>query len=340
MLTEERRSGSQSGRSAAQPTTRVITDLTSTEAIATQWNRLGQRSGNPVGLHSWAVASAAAHGATRPLSVVVVEEGSEIVALAPLAPLARRGGARARLELLGLHQIYEPTDFLYRDPAALEQLARALRELGHPLFLWRVPAESPVVGSLGRALGRRAVSTRRAMACPYIELDDTWVEPERHFSSRRRSDLRRAHRRAEALGAVEMDVVSVDMTHALSLFEEAVAVEAASWKGAEGTAIARDEKKRAFYREWVVAAAREGILRICFLRIDGRPAAMQLAAESGGRFWLLKIGYDETFSRASPGQLLMLHTLRHAAERGLHSYEFLGSVAPWTEVWTDKVPSA
>jgi len=108
MLTEERRSGSQSGRSAAQPTTRVITDLTSTEAIATQWNRLGQRSGNPVGLHSWAVASAAAHGATRPLSVVVVEEGSEIVAL---APLARRGGARARLELLGLHQIYEPTDF-------------------------------------------------------------------------------------------------------------------------------------------------------------------------------------------------------------------------------------
>jgi CelD/BcsL family acetyltransferase involved in cellulose biosynthesis len=175
------------------------------------------------------------------------------------------------------------------------------------------------------------------MACPYIELDESWADPESRFSSRRRSDFRRARRRAEALGEVTIEVVAPGPDEALALFEEAVAVEGAGWKGEEGTAIAHNERKRTFYREWVAAAAGEGIVRMCFLRIDGRAAAMQLAAESGRRFWLLKIGYDESFARASPGQLLMLHTLAQAAARGLRSYEFLGSVAPWTQVWTETV---
>jgi CelD/BcsL family acetyltransferase involved in cellulose biosynthesis len=334
MLTGGRRAAPDSERSAGAPTMRMLTDVPAIDSIADRWNILNASVGNPVGCHSWASASAAARGAARPLAVVAVEQGQDLVAL---APLARRPGPRARLELLGLHEIYEPTDFLYRDLDALEHLARALRQVRLPMFLWRIPAESPVVGALRGVLGERAVRTHPAMACPYIELDETWVEPEARFSSRRRSDFRRARRRAEALGTVAIEVVAPGPDEALGLFEEAVAVEAAGWKGEEGTAIARDEKKGRFYREWVRASAREGILRMSFLRIDGRAAAMQLAAESGNRFWLLKIGYDESFGRASPGQLLMLHTLAYAAARQLRSYEFLGSVAPWTEAWTHTV---
>ena len=62
---------------------------------------------------------------------------------------------------------------------------------------------------------------------------------------------------------------------------------------------------------------------------------MQLAVECGGRFWLLKVGYDEEFKRSSPGTLLMLETVRHAAALGLESYEFLGTVESWTRVWTE-----
>src|SRR5206468_8833130 len=66
----------------------------------------------------------------------------------------------------------------------------------------------------------------------------------------------------------------------------------------------------------------------------GQPVAMQLAVESGGRFWLLKIGYDERFARCSPGTLLTIEMLRYAASRRLRSYEFLGTVEPWTLMWT------
>jgi CelD/BcsL family acetyltransferase involved in cellulose biosynthesis len=312
----------------------VLETVSDTERIAPEWNALAERAGSPIGMHSWAVAAAESIGADRPLSIVTLHDEQ---GLAALAPLARRPGVRSRLELIGLHEIYEPTDFLYRDPSSLGRLAGALDHLGAPLFLWRLPAESPTANVLRTAIGRRATIVQSAGGCPYIDLDDSWADPESHFSSRRRSDFRRARRRAEALGTVDTEVRSPGPDEAIPLFEEAVAVEAASWKGEGGTALARSPAKLAFYRAWVVAAAREGVLRVCFLRIDGKAAAMQLAAESGGRFWLLKIGYDEQFARASPGQLLMLDTLRDAAGRGLRSYEFLGTVAPWTEVWTDRV---
>ena len=61
---------------------------------------------------------------------------------------------------------------------------------------------------------------------------------------------------------------------------------------------------------------------------------MQIAIEQDRRFWLLKSGYDESFARCSPGALLVLETVRHAAAQGLRSYEFLGAVEPWTRVWT------
>jgi hypothetical protein len=75
-------------------------------------------------------------------------------------------------------------------------------------------------------------------------------------------------------------------------------------------------------------------LRIAFLRVDRRAIAMQLAIESGGAWWLFKIGFDESFARCSPGSLLM-HTIGHAARSGLARYELLGEVEPWiAQLWT------
>ncbi len=60
---------------------------------------------------------------------------------------------------------------------------------------------------------------------------------------------------------------------------------------------------------------------------------MQIMVEEHGALWLLKIGFDEAFARVSPGNLLLMEVIRHAAANGLERVEFLGKDAPWTAAW-------
>ena len=136
---------------------------------------------------------------------------------------------------------------------------------------------------------------------PWIPLDASWTRPEERLNAGRRSDLRRARRIAERIGPVHVEVLSPSPTDLGRLLREAFAVEAAGWKGRAGTALACDPVRQTFFRRYADAACRRGMLRIGFLRIGDIPVAMQLGVEWGGRFWLLKIGYDEAFSRCSPG---------------------------------------
>jgi CelD/BcsL family acetyltransferase involved in cellulose biosynthesis len=227
-------------------------------------------------------------------------------------------------------------DLLARDEESLGALAIALVRLRQPLWFDRLPADSPTTRALESAARGRALVVARPQAnCPFIQLDESWLEPEQHLNSGRRSDLRRARRKAEQLGEVTTEILTPQPGEVDRLLDEAIAIEARSWKGDAGTALAADQQRAAFYRRYAHAASHEGVLRLCFLRIGGRAAAMQVAIEQGGGFWLLKVGYDAEFSNCSPGLLLMRDTIRYSAQAGLASYEFLGRAEAWTAVWTN-----
>ena len=253
-----------------------------------------------------------------------------------LLPLCRDRGYFARWRGMGPQEVFEPADVLCAGGEGTRLLAEALAGQSRALRIDRMPADSPLLPALRRSFrGKGWVSVRSATPTPTISLDPRWQDPEGCFNARRRSDFRRAARKAEEFGRVDIEVCSPGPDIFDALFEEAVAVEARSWKTQAGTAIALDRAKEAFFRDFFGAASRDGTLRIAFLRIDGRAVAMQMALECLGRYWLFKIGYDEAYGKCSPGTLLMLHTLGWAARRGLQSYELLGHVEPWiAELWT------
>jgi CelD/BcsL family acetyltransferase involved in cellulose biosynthesis len=316
--------------------TQIIRDLEGLNQLAGAWDALAATLASPMQQYIWAQACAEAFDGDGGLRVVVAGSVERPVAL---APLVKRGGVVSRLKMLGVSELYEPMDFLYADPSQVSALAEALAEMRAVLHLGRVPADSPVIDALRKAYRRGWVYTLPAHPCPYIALNADWMEPERQFNSGRRSDYRRARRHADQMGAVSLEVLSPAPAELAPLLEEAYAVESAGWKGAKGTALALDLACGDFFRRYAAAASEKGILRLCFLRIGGRAVAMQFAIECNDRFWLLKIGYDEQFARCSPGALLMLHTLKYAATRGLDSYEFLGLPAPWTRNWTQLLRS-
>ena len=302
-------------------------------ALVAAWRRLAERALLPTQKHGFidALATTLLRGARVDLLVV-----DGVDAPRALLPLCRAEHAFARWRIPGACEVHEPTDALLADADDAPLLARALVAQGRALSFDRLMAQSPLIPALRAAMkGRGWLSVRPATPCPTIPLDAQWCAPESRFNAGRRSDFRRAARRAGEFGAVGYEVLSPAPAAFDALFDEAIGVEASGWKQGAGTAIAADRDKEAFFRRFFRAACERGLFRVAFLRIDGQAVATQLALEWAGRFWLFKIGYDERFARCSPGSLLMLHSLGWAAERGLTAYELMGQIEPWiTEFWT------
>lgn len=319
---------------AAAASPRLMRDPAALPGLASIWDAVAGDWASPMQQFAWIEACAATFAGEHALRLVVIGDARQPRGIAPL--VAR--GNPERWHLLGVGELYEPADLIYSDPSVLPSLAAALANLGAPLVLERVFAHSPLIAAVrGAYQGRGLVVVRPVVGCPWIALEVGWTQPEQLLPPGRRSDMRRARRKAEEAGSVRYEVVSPTAAQLGPLLEEAFAVEAAGWKGREGTSLANDAALGSFYRRYAAAAADTGALRLAFMRIGGQTAAMQFAIECGQRFWLLKIGYDERFARCSPGALLMVETIRYAARRGLRTYEFLGTAQPWTRMWTEQV---
>jgi hypothetical protein len=119
--------------------------------------------------------------------------------------------------------------------------------------------------------GRGLVSVRSALPCPTITLGPAWERPEDQFNAGRRSDFRRAARKAAAMGDVTYEVHAPDPDTFDRWFDEALDVELHSWKKEAGTAMASDRAKADFFRAFFRAASAAGTFRVAFVRIDGKP---------------------------------------------------------------------
>jgi CelD/BcsL family acetyltransferase involved in cellulose biosynthesis len=315
---------------------RIVQEFGAIDNEAQRWTLLCDESNSPMHQYGWVKACSSAFAGYGRLQLIVI--GTEAGQPGALGPLIMRGKPLKRMECLGVDELYEPTDFPHSDPASLRALVRTLVDFRRPLLLHRILADSPVLAALREELKFRGVLiTRPATGYPWIELDRSWTEPEQKLSASRRSSLRRALRKAQEIGSLEYEIIAPKPHEVPHLLAESLRVEAASWKGRNGSALLADPDRLRFFEQYTAIAGEKGILRLCFLKIGGHAAATQIAVESGGGFWLLKVGFDETFARCSPGNLLMLETLRYAATRGLRSYELLGSAEPWTEMWTNRL---
>jgi hypothetical protein len=264
-----------------------------------------------------------------------VQEG---VRCAALAPLIRRTGLLPRLESIGVRELYEPMDFIHDSPEALETLCGQLVRQPLPLDLQRVPRDSLLVKTLPQTFrGLGYVHICDDTPYPFLEIDASWTRIEAHFNAGRRSDFRRALRHAEKSGPMRFDVIRPEPAKFPALLAEAYETEMHSWKASSGTALAIDPLRGSFYRRYFAACCARGTLRLARMYIGETLVAMQLAIETDKRLWLMKIGYNEAYAQSSPGTLLMLHVIQHAAENGLRSIEFLGAVEKWTQFWTREV---
>jgi CelD/BcsL family acetyltransferase involved in cellulose biosynthesis len=332
------RDGHDAARADTTLDVRVARTLDELDALAGAWRSLEGHATLATLQHAWVVGAVEAYGERRAPSVLLAYRGPDLVGI---APLWRSSRPDRRLVLIASEELREPMDILVADDEARGVLAKAMLDAHVPLALPRLHWDGRTARALRSATGAGTRLISRAGApLPWIALDDGWADPLARLSSRRRSDLRRAERRARALGGTAFEVLEPDADEVVTVVEEAIQVEARGWKGRSGTALLHDAARGSFFRTFALRAAEQGTLRVSFLRIDGQAAATQLGVEFGGRYWIYKIGYDERFGRASPGVLLMNHMIGWAARRGLCGFEMMGAAESWLRLWTtDEHPS-
>ena len=97
---------------------------------------------------------------------------------------------------------------------------------------------------------------------------------------------------------------------AVAALDTLLALEASGWKGRAGTALAQRPHDAAYIREIVARFAAVDAVRIDLLDLDGQPLAGGLLLDRAGRSHFIKIAYDESRARLSPGRALAIAMLQ------------------------------
>jgi CelD/BcsL family acetyltransferase involved in cellulose biosynthesis len=310
----------------------IVSDLAGLAALRDEWDALADRFESPLLRHAWFYAAAKTYGAGEELAVFTARRDGRLVAAAPM--VVDRSGIVPRLRILA-YQDREPDAFLYADEEALAAVCDAVLSFGRPVVLQRLDPASPEWRLLGERAGRHGLTVPRPGTSRYYctVLPQGAAAFEAAMDSKKRSRLRRMRSGLEKHGQVTFEVLSPGEASA----DEAVAlverVEAASWKGRNGSALVARPVAAAFVREHARLASREGMLRLSVLRLDGEVIAAQLDLEHGGRLWGQKMGADERWAKYGPGILSNHELLRWAADRGLAGLEHLGMQEDWQRRW-------
>ncbi|MGE0030812.1 MAG: GNAT family N-acetyltransferase [Steroidobacteraceae bacterium] len=268
----------------------------------------------------------------------VVRRGSRPVAIVPLRRSADGGaGLGARVWRLPQHPHMPLSDIVCSAGLGADELLEALlpalgRRAGRgwdALTFEPVPAGSPLAQL--RAVPAGSIRRTTVKICEEIPTCAREEDHRTRLSPNFRSNLNKARNKLAREPAVEFQTAlrPAEQGAALAAFME---LEASGWKGREGTAIAQDPRLRAFYRGLVEELAPQGRVAIHSLRVAGRLIAGQFCLQDDDTLYVLKLAYDEDWSRVAPGNMLLEHLVLGGAGAGIRRINLVGNPA-WFRDW-------
>jgi CelD/BcsL family acetyltransferase involved in cellulose biosynthesis len=307
------------GRPASRWSVETITDTGRLEAqIVEQWRDAAIKAGNAFLTPEW-FFSFLEHVPSMTPSIVLVTRDGEPAGLLPLVADQRV----VRFPGVQIGDVYEP---LAIGESGAEVIDRALPALLAGTSRWTLVnldrldvAVATRVRSALRGRPFRAVTSGRD-TLPTIELRGrSWDEYLLERSHNFRSEIRRKGRALARDHEVEFVEVREE-----TLVPDALQVHFAlhdrRWEGRAATA---PGWVRPFLRSFAAGAAREGWLRLWHLVVDDQPVASWLGWNLGGRYSYYQAGLDDSWSRFSPGTLLLAQTIRASIDEGASTYDFL-----------------
>jgi CelD/BcsL family acetyltransferase involved in cellulose biosynthesis len=304
------------------------------ESLIPEWEDLAAHAVEPNPFHEhWMLRPALENFAGDDVSVLAVRREGRLCALLPVQRVARY----KRLPISALVSWRHRHSMLCTPLVRADGVAALLEAAGRCaalLELHFVPAAGKINFSLKNAFAsgayERALFVRGERADSYIQ-----GALSRHL----RQEVRRRERRLAENGKLTRAVLRPG-EDAEPWIDEFLKLEAAGWKGREGSALACSEPNRRFALAILRGAAARGRLHMVGIDLDGRPLARCVSLLAGEGAFAFKTAYDEAFSRYSPGILAEVDRIRALHElaglRWMDSYTAADNDV-LNSVWKDRL---
>jgi hypothetical protein len=338
--------GDEEAASSSPYQVEVVRDVEKFLSLDHEWDQLVDRCGSDRLFlsHTWFRTWWEAFGSDKQLHIITVRSAAG--QLLAVAPLMRASTSIYGLKADTLHAIYNPHtpryDFIVgnnQDPMLYEAIWTQLMESDEcdAIVVAQIPEGSRTISCIEKCAKRDGWLTGvwAAPVSPFIRLG---FDYEAYFNSLRagcRFNLTKRYTRLTKHGPIDVEVIT-DRNAVEEAMRDGLRIEAAAWKGQQGTAMISDPVVAGFYTRLAKREADIGQLRLTFLRVGGKRISFNYLLEQKKRLYAVKIGYDPAYQAYSPGNMLLNLILKDACPRGIEEYDLLGGADEWKFEWTNE----
>jgi CelD/BcsL family acetyltransferase involved in cellulose biosynthesis len=305
------------------PSSELITDLRSLEALQSEWDALAVACALPLMAPGWVMPwwRHLAPANAEPRSIAV-RDGGELIGLAPFYVAAERWQrVDYRLPGIELAARLSPLAAPGREwdvAVATAQLLADCQPRADVIALEGMPVASHWPAALRDqwpGLIRPAVRQYLIQGAPTISLrQSSYEEWLASKSANFRSQMRRLRRQFAAAGGVAR-ICTGEKAH--SDIDTFMRLHAGRWEGRGKSGIVAVGDRLSAMLEMVVGTHPDSSrLRLWMLEIENEPISAQLFVAAGGEVAYVNGGWDERFARLKPPMLTILHAIEDAFTRG------------------------
>jgi|GEM_PF-6618296 len=301
-------------------------------ALEPEWRQLFEAAGRPSPFidFDWVLMcwrQLAADGRNLPVVAIVRERGRLVLALAlqreRKGSFYRYAGAHTSLPTYDWPLVSPQGDPALWLNKVVEMVRRDWRCFG--ILLNRVREDAPIVPVLS------AYPHVRHNPRAVVELEGGFAAYMATFSAMSRQQVRRYQRRLIPGGNVPLRL-STAATYDADL--DWLLLQKRAWTP-PGSDTLHDWLVRSDYEQGLRDLCRrwieDGRAQLGFIEADGRRVAGALSFVAGTDVIYYLITYDPQFATVSPGRMLTLKLIEHAAAKGCELFDFMGGQWEWKE---------
>jgi CelD/BcsL family acetyltransferase involved in cellulose biosynthesis len=306
------------------------------------WNALAARSPQqlPMSSYAWTATYFEKFLAPEvPWACFFAYRGTTLAAVLPIVVrVARRAGLALRFLQTPRDDHTQIGDLLLDAPddvAAVNAIVAAARDrfpAAGCLEINRFPGNSALLGVLAKPGLAFAHTVHADSFGAYLPVPADFAAYRGALSKNFKSNLNKAANKVAKLADVgyRFDAGREPYEHD---FNEFLAVEASGWKGARGSAIAKSPLLTAFYATLVERLREAGWLEWQIMTGDGLTLAANLSIRMPRSIVVWKLGYNDDYSRCSPGSILLEEIVKRESAGGVIEEINLTTDLPWYDNW-------